>query len=109
MMGDEKEREDFYDKEIAPELAKLRDRCVERGLQFLALVEWEPGEYGRTTGLKAPLGLAIEWANWAGQSNGNIDSFMIAVMRQAHERGHSSAVLSMLGVPTSPVKSEVAP
>jgi hypothetical protein len=51
------DREEFYDKEVAPMLAILRDKCVERGLNFLAFVEWDSmpngGEWplsGRTYG-----------------------------------------------------------
>jgi len=42
------EREDFYDETIAPELLRLAKMCQEKGMSFVAGVEYEPGDVGRT-------------------------------------------------------------
>jgi hypothetical protein len=42
------EKEAFYDAEVAPVLLDLAEKCAERGLHFLAQVEYEPGEFGLT-------------------------------------------------------------
>lgn len=96
------EREAFYDAEIAPALRDLRDRCHANGLSFLAVVEWEPGEHGRTLALTPPSGLGIRLADAAARANGNADNLIIGMMREARETGHSSACLHALGVPTTP-------
>lgn len=99
------EREAFYDAEVAPVLRDLAERCQASGLSFLAIVEWEPGETGRTFSLSAPSGLGIRWAEAAARSNGNADNLIMGLMRHAQEHGHSSACLHLLGVPTKPAPS----
>jgi nicotinamidase-related amidase len=88
--------EAFYDQEIAPALAALAERCRERGLSIIAMVEWEPGEGGRTVSIQPGSSFGIRLAEAAMQANGNVDSLMIAVARHAKEHGHSSLVLSIL-------------
>ena len=39
-------REQFYDEEIAPALANLRDKCADAGLNMLAVVEWDTVDNG---------------------------------------------------------------
>jgi hypothetical protein len=38
------DREKFYDEDIAPVLRDLRDKCGERGLNFLSVTEWDATE-----------------------------------------------------------------
>lgn len=102
------ERERFYDSEIAPALKDLCARCRERGLSFLAVVEWEPGESGSTAQLQKSHGLGIELANIAAAANGNADSLITYMMQHARERGHSSVCLRVLGVPLSPASRSIA-
>lgn len=96
------EREAFYDAEIAPAIRELAKRCAKNGLSFLAIIEWAPGEFGRTLSLVAPSGLGIRWADAAACANGNADGLIMALMKDAHEHGHSSACLHLLGVPMTP-------
>ena len=58
------EREQFYDREIAPTLLELARKCQDNGLSMVAMVEWEPGETGRTACLAAGAGVGIGWPNW---------------------------------------------
>lgn len=96
------EREAFYDAEIAPALRALGARCQANGLSFLAAVEWEPGETGKTFTTSPPVGLPIRWAELAIRCNGNVDALIFALMKDARKVGHGSICLSQLGVPTTP-------
>jgi hypothetical protein len=95
------EREEYYDRVIAPALKELAADCKANGLSFLAVVEWEPGEHGRTANFSPPVGLGIRLADVAAQANGNVDGLILAIMRYARENGHNSACLSVLGIPTA--------
>lgn len=99
-----KKAERYYDKHIAPELLRLSKLCQDNGLSFLALVEWSPGDYGRTLSLQANSGLGIRLADTAAKANGNVDSLFIAISRYARDHGHSSIYLSQLGIPTTPAE-----
>lgn len=99
--------EAFYDAEIAPVLLALCKKCQDRGLGFLAMVQYDPdGSVGRTVSLPANASAVLRYANALGQAQTaggvNIDGFMFAVMREARETGHSSMVLMQLGVPLTP-------
>lgn len=103
------EREAFYDAEIAPALRELAERCKANGLSFLAAVEWEPGETGRTFYTTPPVGLPLRWADLAIRVNGNVDALIFALMRDAREVGHGSICLSKLGVPATPAHEQSSP
>jgi len=96
------ERQRFYDQEIAPALQELAARCVANGLSFFSVVEWKPGEHGRTTYLSPPSGRAVRWADAAARANGNADALIMALMKEAQQVGHNSAALTALGVPCKP-------
>ncbi len=98
--------ESFYDEHIAPELARLAKLAQDNGISLIAMAEWEPGETGRTVTLQAGSGFGIRMAEAAMRSHGNVDSFMIAMMRHGRKHGHSSMFLHQAGVP---VKPEVEP
>lgn len=104
----QQERESLYDTEIAPALLEIGRRCQESGLSFLAVVEWEPGQQGRTMSILPSCGLGIRWADIAARSNGNADSLIMAMMKHGTEYGHSSACLKLLGVPLVPVPKTTA-
>ncbi len=95
-------KEETYDAEIAPDLMRLAKRCQELGFCMAASVEWEPGETGRTEahppwGVDGLPSAKQRLVHYAARCNGNIDSFLMAVMRDADKRGHSSMYLKMLG------------
>lgn len=117
------ELEAIYDEEIAPALLTLMNRCKDLGMPaFLAYVEWEVGGGGRSVNLSQEAGIGARTVELAMQSHGNIDAFMMAVMRYAEQHGHSSMVIDILerhlGIPTNvigmrpqdrkPAESEVA-
>jgi len=100
---DEAERERYYDEEVAPMLLAMAKACQERGLSFVALVEWAPGDLGQTVALSKTAGAAIRMADLAGRSKGNIDAFMIAAGKSdLASRGHGSIALAMMGFPADP-------
>ena len=100
--------EEFYDAEIAPALLELGALCKDRGMSFLALVSYgDEGEFGKTLAMGGKTPNVIRYADALDQAAGprgavNIDSFMFAVMKEAREIGHGSAILHQLGVPTTP-------
>lgn len=90
------EQEAFYDKEVAPVLMELAKKCEGAGLSFLAMVEWEPGETGRTMSVREGAGIGIRTALWAMQAQGNADSLIMAMMQHGKEHGHNSMCLHQL-------------
>ena len=96
--------EAFYDAEIAPKLLEIAKACEDRGMSFVALVEYASGETGETCTL-APRdvrSIKPEIAYWGVRCRGNIDAFMMAAEKHAREFGHSSLYLSIRGIPTTP-------
>lgn len=57
------DREKLYDEKIAPELLRLGKLCQDNGLSFVAGVEWEPDQVGRTACLTAEAGDGMRMAN----------------------------------------------
>lgn len=79
------EKEQFYDEEIAPVLLDLANKCAERGLHFLAQVEYEPGEFGLTRKFADDPHLAMIMLELCARSQHNIDSFIIGLLRYTNE------------------------
>jgi hypothetical protein len=90
------EREQFYDREIAPALLELARKCQDNGISIAAMVEWEPGDTGRTVALAAGSGFGIRMVEMAMRTHGNVDSLIFALMKYGREHGHSSACLRLL-------------
>lgn len=99
-------KEEIYDAEIAPRLLEIGKMCQERGLGFSAAVEYEPFSLGRTLALPGESSIAIRMVDAAVQAHGNIDSFLRAVIKYAHQHGHGSIYLTILGVPAKPQQEE---
>jgi hypothetical protein len=97
------ERETFYDEQIAPVLLDLAKKCQDNGLSIAAMVEWDPGETGRTAALAGNSGFGIRMVEMAMRCHGNVDSLIMGLMKYGTEHGHNSASLHLLGVPTSPL------
>jgi hypothetical protein len=103
-MSEQTAKEQFYDEQIAPELARLAFLCQEKGLSFCAVVEFDPASYGRgrTAALAPDSSWAIQMVNHLAKVVPNIDAFFMALTRDATERGHSSIYLQQLGIPADP-------
>lgn len=89
--------EKIYDEEIAPELLKLANRCRELGMSFIAQVEFEHGETGRTDSECPGASCKQKIVHWAARAEGNVDRLFLAVDRHGKEHGHSSIYLQMAG------------
>ena len=105
------EREAFYDAEIAPALLELGKKCQDRGLSFLALIEWGADDLGRTCTIAkdgSQFFRVMQAATQARASNGafNLDAFVIGMGRDTttNRRPHSSIVLSQMGIDPDPEK-----
>lgn len=94
------EDEAWYDTEIAPVLAALAKRCHERGMSFVAAVEYQPGGRAGTYYLTESAGLAMEMLNLCAQTAPNVDSYIMHLRKLCKERGQDisgSFVLRGLG------------
>lgn len=77
------EDEAWYDAEIAPALAALAKRCHERGMSFIAAVEYQPGDRGATYYLMEDAGTAMHMLQLCAQTVPNVDSYIINLKRWA--------------------------
>jgi len=77
------EDEAWYDTEIAPALATLAKRCHERGMSFIAAVEYQPGDRGATYYLTEDAGTAMRMLHLCAQTVPNVDSYVINLKRWA--------------------------
>jgi hypothetical protein len=94
--------EEFYDKEIAPKLAELANLCGERGMAFVAVVEYAHGERGRTERIPEGSGLAMTMLAHCAKMGENIDGYVIGLYRYAKAKGidmSRSIVMSRWGKP----------
>lgn len=90
--------EEFYDAMIAPSLLDLARKCQERGLSFVAAVEYGPGDTGETVVLQPDATFKIQLAAGGIRCHGNVDSLMLWAAKHAKTHGHSSLVLTQMGV-----------
>lgn len=94
------EDEAWYDAEIAPALAALAKRCHERGMSFIASVEYQPGDRGSTYYLTERACLQMHMLHLASRTAPNVDGYIMALRRHCEENGHDisgSFVLRGLG------------
>ncbi len=79
--------EQWYDKEIAPALSKLAKKCHKKNMAFGAIVEYNPGEEGRTTYPTKEMSNAM-WLGLLGiKSGGNIDKVIMGYEKVTEEAG----------------------
>lgn len=79
--------EAWYDAEIAPALRELAKKCHERGMSFVAAVEYKPGERGGTYYLTEDAGLEMQMLRICALTAPNVDSYVINLKRYAHRLG----------------------
>lgn len=72
------EKEKLYDDEIAPVLLQLAKLAQDNGLSFVAGVEWEPGEVGKTAALEADASAGMREA-YRALSRGPMTGGLIAI------------------------------
>jgi hypothetical protein len=96
------DNEEFYDTVIAPELLKVGKLCKDHGISFVAIAEYDPGEYSSTVSLRENSSYILRLAKAVADCNGNVDSLFFAIMRHANTHGHQSLILKQLGIPETP-------
>ena len=79
--------EQFYDKHIAPKLAELANQCHERGMSFLACVEYSPGEHGGSYLMTEEACLQMQMIYRCAMTAPNIDAYIIGLVRYCKENG----------------------
>lgn len=95
-MTEDKSAEAFYDEEVAPVLLELGRRCEERGLNFLAYVQYGPEAVGKTEVAPVTMSPQFKMASLAARSYGNADVLLPNIIAWAEESGHNSVYLDML-------------
>jgi hypothetical protein len=96
--------EQFYDNEIAPALFDIMKKCEAQGMPFLAMVEFYPGDTGRTEfkpGWEENAGevdgrsAKMRMTSYAARCDGNFDRFAMAMLKDAEKHGHGSIYLDI--------------
>lgn len=94
------EREEWYDREIAPKLLELSQQCYDRGMSFLSMVEYEPGSRARFRRLTIDAGLEMTMIDYCAHTAPNIDGYAIGLMKYCREKGidtGASIVMRQMG------------
>lgn len=79
--------EAWYDAEIAPALAALAQRCNERGMAFVAVVEYQPGDHAGTYMVGEDAGLAMHMVSLCSRTAPNVDSYVMNLKRYCKAQG----------------------
>ena len=98
------EKEKIYDDLINPLMAKIIAICKDNDIPFFTTFQFSDDgfctscKYDKTS---HPVVAFYEAIRQCIEENGvNIDKFIMWVMREARVKGHSSLILTQLGVPT---------
>jgi hypothetical protein len=86
-MPETTEGEAWYDAEIAPALAALAKRCEERGMSFVAAVEYQPGDHAGTYSLTEGAHLKMHMLRLCSMTAPNVDSYVINLRRHCKAEG----------------------
>lgn len=81
------EDEAWYDAEIAPALAALGKRCEDRGMAFVACVEYQPGDRAGTYTLPDNAGLEMRMLHLCAHTVPNVDRYVMALRKLCKEQG----------------------
>lgn len=84
--------EKIYDDLIAGKLREVGELCKEHKLPFMAICEYEPESIGATYGwieLDGTLSLHMLLPVLASCAKGNVDSFLIELMKYCNKHGIS--------------------
>ena len=79
--------EDFYDTEIAPTLKRISEQCAERDMAFVASVEYEPGEIGRTLHMGPSASLAMVMLRHCQKMGVNVDGYFFGLRGYMKDKG----------------------
>lgn len=100
----DQDKEAIYDKEIAPELLRIAERCQELGLSMVSVVEYSPADRGRTMTIQEDASLGMKVIQMAAQTGERLDGLMLAISRYivANRVPHSCIVLERMGIEPNP-------
>lgn len=93
-------KEAFYDAEIAPALLALAEKCKERDIPFLAVVEWNPNDRGQTIVQIPDQSMAMTMLAYCARMENNLDGYVIGLIRYCRQKGidiSSSMVARVVG------------
>jgi hypothetical protein len=79
--------EAIYDEKIAPMLAEVSKLCQVHDVPMFAVVEYEPGHFGETACQTPKQSLALSMTHMASRARGNLDSFVISLLRFCNKQG----------------------
>lgn len=83
---EKKAREKIYDEQIAPLLLQVSDLCVANDMAMVAVVEYNPGDLGRTVAkVDDEAGLAMQMLYYCALARENVDRYIEALKRHAKE------------------------
>lgn len=88
--------EEIYDMQIAPLLMEAGKIAEEFGMNLMAVVEYAPGEIGRTEFFKPDAHLHFKMAAWAARAKGNVDALIFQLVEYALKHGHNSICIDKL-------------
>lgn len=91
--------EEWYDAEIAPKLKTLADQCRDRDMAFLGIVEYAPGDRGRTQNNLRGAGLEMKMLVACCHAGKNIDGYFFWLAKYCESNGfdtNSSYVMRRL-------------
>lgn len=90
--------EEFYDREVAPALKALMERCNARGMAFVCDVGLADGSGAKGSTRVCPdgNGVAVAMTWMASAANGCADSLIAALVKHGKENGHNSVYLRLL-------------
>lgn len=91
--------EKLYDEEIAPKLKELSELCQRAGIPFVALVEYAPGEHGRTEFVPMSASIQMHITTMAARCNANVDGLMIGIKRTCERKGIDTSASIYLNWP----------
>ena len=94
--------EKYYIEHIAPKLLEIGKDCEKHGFSFLAQCEFDKDQRAYTQFLGPNYSMSILTTYLAISSNGNVDSLWLNIQKHARKYGHSSAFLSVQGIPENP-------
>lgn len=81
------EAEAWYDAEIAPMLDALANRCRERGMSFVAAVEYQPGDHAGTYSLTPAAHPKMHMLRLCSMTAPNVDGYVLALKRYCAAEG----------------------
>ena len=96
----------WHERQVAPKLKALAEKCEKRGLSMVAVVDIEGGRRGVTQTLTPSVSLATAMVALAVQHGTNVDAYVQAVADLVRDNfvPHQSAVLAAVGVDQDPLK-----